>query len=64
MRYAGVFTIGMVMTEALGITTVPFIPYPFTGGNIMENSATSKPLSWFRPVSFSLVNLDPSRLME
>lgn len=39
------------MTEALGMITVPFIPYPLTGGNMMKNSDTAKPLSWFRPGS-------------
>ena len=43
----------MAMTEALGMITVPFIPYPLTGGNMMKNSATLKPLSLFKPVSSS-----------
>ena len=41
----------MVKTEALGIVTVPFIPKPFTGGNMMKNLATVKPFSLFKPDS-------------
>lgn len=39
----------IVMTEGLGIKTVPFMSSPFTEGIMMWNSGTAKPSSLFRP---------------
>lgn len=40
----------IVMTEGLGMKTVPFMLYPLTEGIMMWNSETANPSSWFRPV--------------
>lgn len=43
----------IVMTDGLGILTVPFMLYPSTAGSMIWNSVTAKPSSWLSPVSVS-----------
>lgn len=49
----------MVITEGLGMYTVPFMLRPFWASSMMWNSVTSKPLSLFKPV-FASASTVPS----